>query len=83
LKLLSLIVFSKEKKVKLYDVRGAAQMLAVSPWTVRAYIREGKLCPIRMGRLVRLDEQELERFVVSAKVVIDVKQIAEEEIKHV
>jgi excisionase family DNA binding protein len=69
--------------VKLYDVRGAAQMLAVSPWTVRAYIREGKLCPIRMGRLVRLEEQELERFVVSAKVVIDVKQIGEEEIKHV
>ena len=57
------------QKMKLYDVKDAAQMLAISPWTVRAYIREGKLCPIRMGRLIRLDEQELERFVVSAKVV--------------
>jgi len=69
--------------MKLYDIRGAAQILAISPWTVRAYIRDGKLVPIRMGRLVRLDEQELERFVVSAKAVIDVKQIAKEEIKHV
>jgi len=47
----------------------------------RAYIREGKLCPIRMGRLVRLDEQELERFVVSAKTVIVVK-VEEQEIEH-
>jgi excisionase family DNA binding protein len=61
--------------MKLYDVREAAQMLAVSPWTVRAYFREGKLCPIRMGRLIRLDGQELERFVVSPKVVSNGKQI--------
>ena len=69
--------------MKLYDVRGAAQVLAVSPWTVRAYIREGKLCPIRMGRLVRLDEQELERFVDSAKVVNEVNQISEKEMERV
>jgi excisionase family DNA binding protein len=69
--------------VKLYDVKDAAKVLAVSPWTVRAYIREGKLCPIRMGRLVRLDEQELERFVVSAKFVSEVNQISKEEVKHV
>ncbi len=65
--------------MKLYDVKDAAEMLAVSPWTVRAYIREGKLCPIRMGRLVRLDEQELERFVVLAKAVSELKQIGGEE----
>jgi excisionase family DNA binding protein len=62
-------VFKGAEKMKLYDVKGAAQVLAVSPWTIRAYIREGKLCPIRMGRLIRLEEQELERFVVSARVV--------------
>ena len=52
---------------QLYDVESAARMLAVSPWTIRAYVRQGKLRPIRVGRLVRFDEQELERFVASAK----------------
>jgi len=34
-----------------------------------------------MGRLVRLDEQELEQFVAGAKGVVEVKQIKEGE-KH-
>ena len=42
---------------QLYDVNAAARQLAVSPWTVRAYIRQGKLHPVRIGRLVRLDEE--------------------------
>ena len=53
--------------LQLYDVCQAAEMLRISPWTIRAYIRNGKLRPIRVGRLVRLDEQELERFVNAAK----------------
>ena len=61
--------------MKLYDVRGASQVLAVSPWTVRAYIRQGKLRPIRMGRLVRVEVEELERFVLSARIPSDRKQI--------
>lgn len=51
----------------LYDVKAAAQALAVSPWTIRAYIRDGKLKPVRLGRLVRLEEAELERFVSQAQ----------------
>ncbi len=51
----------------LYDVKAAAQALAVSPWTIRAYIRTGKLKPVRLGRLVRLEEAELERFVAQAQ----------------
>jgi len=54
---------------QLYDVKAAARQLAVSPWSVRAYIRQGKLRPVRIGRLVRLDEAELERFVASNKSV--------------
>jgi excisionase family DNA binding protein len=50
----------------LHDVKNAAVLLAVSPWTVRAYIRAGKLKPIRLGRLVRLDEEEIQRFVREA-----------------
>ena len=51
----------------LHDVEAAAKLLAVSAWTVRAYIRKGKLRPVRIGRLVRLDEEELSRFVASNK----------------
>ena len=52
---------------QLYDVNAAAHLLAVSPWTIRAYIRQGKLRPVRIGRLVRLDEEELSKFVASNK----------------
>jgi excisionase family DNA binding protein len=51
----------------LYDVKAAALALAVSPWTIRAYIRAGKLRPVRLGRLVRLQEEELERFLMQAQ----------------
>jgi excisionase family DNA binding protein len=54
--------------MKLLSVQDAARILSLSPWTVRAYVRVGKLRPIRIGRLVRLEEQELERFVSKAKV---------------
>jgi len=47
----------------LLDVKEAARAWAVSPWTIRAYIRDGKLRAIRIGRLVRLEASELERFV--------------------
>jgi len=50
----------------LHDVRSAAKLLAVSPWTVRAYIRQGKLLAVRIGRLVRLTTEELERFTQEA-----------------
>jgi len=60
--------------MKLFDVKHAGQMLAVSPWTVRLYIRMGKLRPVRIGRLVRLDERELERFVAEAKGLVAAAQ---------
>jgi len=57
-------------------------MLAVSPWTVRAYIHPKRQVMPRYGwRVVRLDEQEFDGFVVSAKAVIDVK-VEEQEIKN-
>lgn len=54
--------------MQLYDVKQAAEKLAVSPWTVRGLLRAGKLTPVRVGRLVRVDEKELEQFVGLAKV---------------
>jgi excisionase family DNA binding protein len=52
---------------RLYDVNGAAQLLAVSPWTVRAYIRQGKLRAVRIGRLVRLEVSAIQSFVDAAR----------------
>ena len=52
----------------LHDIRTAAKLLCISTWSVRAYIRQQKLHPVRIGRRVLLEEAELERFVAEAKV---------------
>jgi excisionase family DNA binding protein len=52
---------------QLYDVISAARLLSISPWTVRSYIHNGKLRPVRLGRRVLLEEAELERFVADGK----------------
>jgi excisionase family DNA binding protein len=57
---------------QLFDVNAAARLLAVSTWTIRAFIRNGKLRPVRIGRLVRLEGQELERFVADGKTTGDI-----------
>lgn len=51
----------------LKSVAEAAEILGISPWTVRAYIHDGKLRPVRLGRRVLLEEAELERFIARAK----------------
>ena len=48
---------------RLHGVKEAAEILAISVYTVRSYIRQGKLRPVRIGRRVLLQEAELERFV--------------------
>ena len=51
----------------LFSVAKAAEVLGISIWTVRSYLRKGKLIPVRIGRRVLLEEAELERFVAEAK----------------
>ena len=53
----------------LLDIDSTAQLLSLSPLTVRSYIRKGKLLPVRLGRRVLLEESELERFIAQAKAV--------------
>jgi excisionase family DNA binding protein len=54
---------------QLYSIEQAARLLAISPFTVRDLIRKGKLCPVRVGRRVLLDEETLKKFVdVSRKI---------------
>lgn len=52
---------------KLFDVHAAAETLSISVWTVRSYIRDGKLKPVRLGRRVLLEQAELERLVADGK----------------
>ena len=51
----------------LKNIEEAAGLLGISPWTVRSYIIQGKLRPVRIGRRVLIEEAELERFVAAAK----------------
>lgn len=53
--------------MKLHDVKAAAEILGISPWTVRARIRSGQIQPVRIGRLVRIEEEELGRFIERRK----------------
>ena len=52
---------------QLHNVNSAARLLSISPWTVRSYIHNGKLKPVRIGRRVLLSEDELERLIVQCK----------------
>ena len=58
----------------LKNIDEVAGLLGISPWTVRAYIRDGKLVPVRIGRRVLMEETELERFIVRSKSGIDIVQ---------
>jgi len=51
----------------LLDVEKAGETLGLSPWTIRAYIRDQKLTPVRLGRRVLLEPAELRRFVEEMK----------------
>ncbi len=51
----------------LLTIDKAAELLGISPWTVRAYIRDEKLKPVHIGRRVLIEPSELRRFVDEAK----------------
>jgi excisionase family DNA binding protein len=67
----------------LRSVEEAAGLLGISQWTVRSYIRDGKLRPVRIGRRVLLAEDELERFVSAGQQQVEVEQnVAQVEVTH-
>jgi excisionase family DNA binding protein len=51
----------------LKSVVEAAELLGLSPWTVRSAIKKGKLRPVRLGRRVLLSEDELERLIAESQ----------------
>jgi excisionase family DNA binding protein len=60
---------------KLLSVEQAAELLGISPWTVRSYIRQGKLRAVRIGRRVLLEEAELARFVERSRAALNVEPL--------
>jgi excisionase family DNA binding protein len=51
----------------LLDLKRAAQILGISPWTLRAFVTKGQIVPVRIGRRVLLEQSEIERFIVECK----------------
>jgi excisionase family DNA binding protein len=52
---------------KLLTLAAVAEALAVSPHTVRMWVRKGKLRPVRICRRLLFDPQEISRFLAEAK----------------
>jgi excisionase family DNA binding protein len=54
-------------KTLLWNVEQAAAALAISPWTIRAYIRQGRMMPVRIGRRILFEPDECQRFLTACK----------------
>jgi|GEM_PF-3286200 len=52
---------------RLLDVNDSALLLAVSPYTIRDWIRKGTLRATKLGRLVRIEQSEIERLISAGR----------------
>jgi excisionase family DNA binding protein len=52
----------------LVDISAAGRTLAVSPLTLRRWIRERRISYVRVGRLVRFDPRALARFIEANRI---------------
>jgi excisionase family DNA binding protein len=48
-------------------LREAAASVGLSPWTLRAWIRQGKVAAVRLGRRVMIEPAELQRLVEAGR----------------
>ena len=55
----------------LIGLRDAAASLGLSHWTLRDWIRRGKLKPVRLGRRVLVEPAELARLVEQGRIGAD------------
>jgi excisionase family DNA binding protein len=49
------------------DVREAARLTSLSPHTIRAYIRSGRMLAVRIGRRVLIEPREIKRLIVEGR----------------
>jgi excisionase family DNA binding protein len=53
---------------KLLSIEKAAEVLSVSPWTIRAWITQGKLASAKLGSRRLVPESEIQRIITQATV---------------
>lgn len=58
--------------VKMYAIDELADKMPVSIWTLRNYVRKGKLRAIKMGRSYWISEENLVEFLNGTAAVVDV-----------
>ena len=60
---------------RLVSIKEAAEVLAISPWTVRAWIAQGKITSVKLGARRLIPESEINRllteFVIQRRDVKD------------
>ena len=47
----------------LETIESAAKILSLSPWTIRLYVRQGKIRPVRIGRRIAIEQAEIRRLI--------------------
>lgn len=62
-----------EPKIKLHDVKSAAQFLTVKVSHIRALVFARKIPVIHIGNLVRIDEKDLIEFIERNKTKISIQ----------
>jgi excisionase family DNA binding protein len=51
---------------KLVGIKEAASILAISPWTVRAWVAQGKITSAKLGARRLIPESEINRLMAEA-----------------
>jgi excisionase family DNA binding protein len=51
---------------RLVSINDAASILAISPWTVRAWITQGKITSAKLGARRLIPESEINRLLTEA-----------------
>ena len=54
----------------LKSIEEAAESLGLSPWTIRLYVRKGKIRPVRIGRRVLIEPSEIQRIIAEGKTAV-------------
>ena len=49
-------------------LRQAAEAVGLSHWTLRSYIRQGKIRAVRIGRRILVEPEELQRLVEEGRI---------------
>ena len=68
---------------KFFTTEQVANILQVHPFTILKYIREGKLKGIKLGRVYRIQESDIETFLEECTTKVKSKKVKEESSKTV